>query len=247
MRGSRLGWLLRALGLLFALFVLAVAEPARADDAGFGDDSDARQKPASISGLELDLSTGYTLPVGRFEPGERVSASTSALFPLAAEIGYRINAEWFVGVHGLYAFAANSQTPNEACPDCSHNLFRLGLFGEFRLPVSPTLRLAFGLGTGPQFFNTTIDQSLQKSRSFSGWQLFEARIGSQWLATDGMALGPFVGASVGMFSTERTRCLATKRTASGACSTAERDVERRLHGGGLQLWWTIGLRAVILP
>jgi hypothetical protein len=246
MRLSRLGWVFGAwvTTLLFTVSAYADDTPSAPPESKSGATAPSS---AGVSGLELDLSSGYVLPIGRFEPGRRISESVAALVPLVADIGYRFNDEWFLGVHGFYAFGVNSKTPEKNCPDCNHNLFRIGLFGQYRYRLTPSARLAVGLGTGVQFFNTTVDQALQKSRSISGLELFELRIATEWLASEGVALGPFIGAAVGTFSTERTRCSATKKTLDGACATAERDTERRLHGAGPQLWLTIGVRAVILP
>jgi hypothetical protein len=253
------------LGATALLLSVAAVKPALADDAGFGP-ANPSTKPEEI-GLEFHIDASYLVPVGRFAPGERIASRAPVLFPFNLDVGYRFTPQWFVGVHGLYAFGIKSRESRSAfdeegaapdwsgardCPDCSHNLVRAGVVAEYRHPITASLRLALGLSSSLQIFNTTLDQQLQRSRRAMGWQFLELRAAPEWTLTRGLDIGPLLTLGVGRFWSETQVCANPSRiVGEKGCPAAESPssggVSRKLSDSGLNLWFSIGIRAAVLP
>jgi hypothetical protein len=158
------------------------------------------------------------------------------------DVGYRIDANWFVGAYGQYALGIASETSDARCPSCQHSWIRWGLQAQRRWVLNPKHALWVGLGVGQQFVNTSISGVISRSRSTRGWELMNAQFGVELQPTRGLAIGPYFSGSLGTFVERSERC-----TSQDTCPSSERQVQIELEDPSVHAWLNLGLRIVLQP
>src|SRR5262245_52611991 len=85
-------------------------------------------EPSELSGIELGLRVGYGLPLGTAYgvsglPNPKLSDLISGMIPFWADVGYRIDPNWYVG--GFFQFGIGL-VPSSLCSGitCSENDLR---------------------------------------------------------------------------------------------------------------------------
>ncbi|HEX2734339.1 MAG TPA: hypothetical protein VHM70_22170 [Polyangiaceae bacterium] len=201
-----------------------------------------QQEPASDHGPELAARVGYASAFGRIERGERIRQTLAGAVPFWVDLGYRLDSHWFVGVFGHYGLGIASATSKSDCSGCNHSWLRFGLQAQHRWLLGPRRAIWLGLGLGREYLNTSIDQHAQHSRSISGWEWLNAQFGCDFQPAEGFGVGPFLGFSLGTYTTGRERCLDET-----LCPRLERDVTKDLEAPGIHGWVNAGVRFVLFP
>ncbi len=174
-----------------AVLGLAAALPR----AGFAQEQPYMEQHvrAPSDAFELKVGTGYTQGFGNVAPGRPIDDVAGAGIGASADVDYRINIPWSIGVEGQYQEFSSAQ--NTSSRGLAVNL---GATYHF-MPVlhgDPWLRF----GTGYRFVweNDPVGApNLSVLRH--GLDVLTLKIGYDVRATEDVALGPVVGADLNVF------------------------------------------------
>lgn len=160
-------------------------------------------------GISVGLRTGWALPAGQIETGDRMSSTYSAMVPIGIDGAYRITPRFRVGLSGQYALVSTSEVTCQPPLECSAHQWRFGPMASFHpasparygstsspLPVDPWV----GLGVGYEILSIGLSSSGRHStRTESGFDL-DVSMGLDWRAAERLRLGGLIGVSIGQFS-----------------------------------------------
>ena len=183
--------------------VVVAAVAAAALPAGAQPDAQPRL------GIDLGLQVGFGVPQGRLNESIPLVLNEviSSVVPIAVDAGYRVDDRIAVGLlfqYGILRF----RDAGEACgarTDCRGSVISVAAQATLHAPVSwpfvPWLRLGGGYEwlrmrmTG-DFMNAFSDLDLR----LRGWMFGFADLGADHALLPRVALGPFVGVSVGRYN-----------------------------------------------
>lgn len=187
-----------ARGFVVVAAVVAAAVPARAQPA-------AQRK----LGVDLGLQVGFGLPYGRVNEMIPLVLNDviSSMVPIAVDAGYRVDDRIAVGLrfqYGILQFRDAGQACGPAA-NCRGSVTSVAAQVTLHAPVSwrfvPWLRLGGGYEwllmrlTG-DFNGAPADIALH----LRGWMFGLAEAGADYAVRPRLAVGPFVGLSVGRYS-----------------------------------------------
>ena len=196
--------------------------------------------PSEVHGFELGLRVGYGLPLGaafQLPTGATTqnvnwSDLISGMIPFWADLGYRINPNWYVG--GFFQFGLGFVPSNACSPgvSCSANDLRFGLNVHYHFlpegPVDPW----FGLGAAYEIWNLSgSGAGVSGSSSLRGFEFGNAQLGADYKVSPEFGIGPFVTFSVAQFS--------DASASSGGLSLSGAIQNKSIHE-----WLIFGLRGV---
>jgi hypothetical protein len=193
------------------------------------------------SGPELGARAGYVSVTGPLTNERTQRDAVIGLAEVAVDLGYRSKA-WFFGGYGGYGFGIVSNTSRSACPGCAHSRVHLGLQVQRTLFETSKHQIWLGLGTGREWFNTTISRERGANINVTGWEYASLHLGSSWRLLSGLTLGPFTSLSLGDFTNSVETC-----SDRSTCPSDQRRVERSLAGVDLHASVTTGVRITALP
>jgi len=157
-------------------------------------------------GVDLAVRIGYAIPFGDVD-GDRgsLSARVSGAVPFILEAGYRLDRHFTVGPYFQYAIAQIKENATSGCgsaTNCSGWIVRAGLEGLYHIDVDSVVAPWVGLGVGYEWtsYSGSVG-NLGFSGSASGWEFVSLQLGGDIQLAPGLALGPFVGFSVGRYDT----------------------------------------------
>lgn len=222
------------LSLLATLLATAPAIAASSDD----------------SGLELGFRTGYAFSAGHIGAvadgmDEDLSSFVSGQWPLWFDLGYRINASWYVGGYFQYGFGFVNDDHQSGCRnanvECSASDLRFGIMGRYHLGrLASTLPwVGYGLGWERASFSahgTTVDGD--RDWTWSGMEFANFQLGVDFELPHRTTIAPFISYSLGQFDNQTTT------THLGSFSET---VDQNLAKQSLHEWIFIGVRVAIAP
>ncbi len=189
--------------------------------------------------FELGARLGYSLPFGLLRAADAGSAADdvalpdvlSGQLPLTLEIGYWLTPELLAAVYGQYGFVFLETHPS-GCPegfDCSAADLRFGLELQYHVGRERDWDPWFGLGVGYEILRGNGDAGgFESTETYSGWEYLGLQAGVDFAAGSSAHLGPFVGLSLGRYTT------ASYDTPFGQ---SDEDVD------GFHQWLQLGVRA----
>ena len=160
-------------------------------------------------GVDLGLQVGFGLTYGRINENltQGLNDVVSSMVPIAVDAGYRVEDRIAVGLRFQYGILQFSDAGQACGPgaDCRGSATAIAAHVTFHAPVSwrfvPSLRLGGGYEwlhmrlTG-DFMGAPADINLH----FRGWMFGLAELGADYAVLPRLALGPFVGLSVGRYN-----------------------------------------------
>lgn len=153
---------------------------------------------APRNAAEIGVGLGYSQPTGNLtrRGGDQVSDLARGGGEVNAEVGYRIDARWLVGLYGGYGqYHAPGGTSSDIINTANGGVQAQLHFMPFQR-VDPWV----GLGVGYRGFFSTPDN--QGTRALHGIQLARARVGVDYRVSETVALGPVIGMDLTMFTSE---------------------------------------------
>lgn len=178
----------------------------------------ARGLPRSTRGLEVAFRGSYAVPFGSSSEGTGIRDLIVGLVPVQADLGYRFDAHWFVGVFGAAGIgvkgeecrddgdtapAAEGEAPAVGTKCDAPNNFRIGLLAVLHLlPTTADVSPWVGLGAGYEWLN--ISETLGRRtfvQTFSGFELLNVQAGVDFAVGSRLRVGPFAQLSLGRYST----------------------------------------------
>ncbi|WP_394850428.1 hypothetical protein LZC95_23585 [Pendulispora brunnea] len=182
-------------------------------------------------GFELDVRTGYAVPVGSLDGKSPLNAFWAGALPIGLGAGYRIHPRIYVGGYFQYAYGIMS---GRICQelDCSANDYRFGVDARFYVSQGQSTQIWIGLGAGAEFAHIRANgPSGRATFDLGGPEYAHLQVGGDYRLSSHVGIGPFVGMSLARFG-------------GGNSSTdGHIDIEdAALHG-----WLSLGLRGVFNP
>lgn len=198
--------------------------------------------PSTRGAVEIGVRVGYALPFGHegstaTDPDNtKLSDDVKGMLPLEIDAGYRVNPSVYVGLSFQYGFGfVNSDnSANAECgqsgTSCSSSDIRLDVNLQLHLAPGQTFDPWLGLGVGYEWlaFDVSVG-GVDAGVTGSGFELANLQLGGDFVAAPNLAVGPFVGLSLGQYRTA---------TPSGAAGSMSEDITNK----SLHEWLEFGLR-----
>jgi hypothetical protein len=190
--------------------------------------------PPASTGFQLSLGVGLMAPFGGAGDGSAMSGLPVQLLLADLGLGGKINESWYLGAYaGLAAGGAGSF----GCDGCAAGSARLGI--EARYSFAPAARWNPWVGYGLGFEALSVGTNDNgESIGRSGFELARLTGGVDARLVKGFGLGPYVGLSLGEYTSEST----TNDSSNISATTSSPIANKSLHG-----WLTLGVRFVIFP
>ncbi len=145
--------------------------------------------------LELGVGAGYSQGTGQITGSERVSDVARAGGEAAVDIGWRFNERWFVGGYGSFGyFRDGADMPSRV----TTRGVSAGVQGQYHLNPLHRVDPWIGFGAGYRGIYASPQDGPVESRH--GIQLARFRVGVDFRASPGVALGPVLGLDTTMFT-----------------------------------------------
>jgi hypothetical protein len=209
------------IALLPLVSVMAISSGARAQE----------DSPIDRPGLDVGLRLGFASPFGKLAGDlgggpTSISDYLSGTIPLALELGYRINADFTLGMLFQYAFGLTKNCgPGESC---SASDIRLGLEGLYRIQNESQFIPWFGVGFGYEWLSLGVSSGGESvSVGFRGFEFVTLQAGGDYRLSPYFSLGPFVSFSLGQYDTASAEMGAS----SGSRDIPNKDMHEWLQFG----------------
>ncbi|MEZ4226769.1 MAG: hypothetical protein R3B13_37855 [Polyangiaceae bacterium] len=148
-------------------------------------------------GVGLSARFGFGLPGGDVQVDAPLSDGLDSVVSIGLSLGYRLNANLFVGVVFEPGYAINSDCPDDVT--CSGWRIRSGPEITYNFAPFAKTRPWVGVGAGYEYLTLIRSRGdASVSASFHGVSLVDAMVGMDFLTARSFA-GPFVGFSVGQY------------------------------------------------
>ena len=196
-------WAIIARAAVGAVLGASIVAPALAQTAA---------EPPSLRAIELTLKVGYGLPLGH--TGHRTSLGNqplsdvvSYLVPIEVGAGYRFNSRFVAGLSVQYAFASIN---DQVYPCLREDGLGCSSHGDLRVDANVILHLGsggrfdpwVGVGAGYEWLLLTFQTGATRTDTLAGFEFANLQTGGYVKVAPGIAIGPFVGLSFGMYRTD---------------------------------------------
>ena len=191
----------------------------------------ARASPQLEFGSRIGI---FAFPLGNAVGGEPIRYTTSPMVPLELDAGLRISPMLFVGIFGRLGLAVSSSPHEPQCYQCVGHVTMLGVDALFHLAPTASPDPWVGVGLGLELpgdiykAGGSPDEPLQRRTS---GPMLEAQAGLDWQIGEHVAVGPWVGLAVGVY-TERSEFLEEQPASGGGNSSS----------AAVHFWLSVGLR-----
>lgn len=157
-----------------------------------------RQIDAPRRATEIGIGLGYSQPSGNLtmRGGDKAADLARGGGEVNAEVGYRIDARWLIGLYGGYG---QYHMPNGTSNDII-NTATGGVQAQYHIMPFQRVDPWLSLGVGYRGFFSTPDN--QGTRALHGLQLARVRVGVDYRVSETVALGPVLGMDATMFTSE---------------------------------------------
>ncbi len=190
------------------------------------------ETPPPRVGFQMDIRTGYALPMGTFAENVKMSDIASGQVPFIVDIGGKVIPELFIGGYLGLAFGGAGGRQKDLCDnsdlDCTVFDIHFGAEAQYHIlpggPVNPWI----GYGLGYESLGMSVSRNgTTTSSSVGGFEFARFMGGVDFRVTRVFGVGPFVDLSMATFS-----------TASNGATITEK---------GTHEWLTLGVRFVFFP
>jgi hypothetical protein len=209
-------------------------------------------------GLEMGLRAGYWAPLGiaigsvNAQPSASGSSSSSSTagdknvsaplsdtitgqIPIWADLGYRMNKNWYFGLYGSYGIGL---VPTNVCQNnstsCTLGDARFGGDVHFHFLPKNTVDPWLGLGFGYEVLGLTASAgSNSLHENLGGFEFVNLQAGADYKVNRGFGIGPTIMGSLAQYSNADVDLTILGKTASQSTSA----FNKTFHG-----WLAFGLR-----
>lgn len=200
--------------------------------------SAASASTGSQGGLQFGLRLGYGIPMGKTADadGADLSNSVSGQLPIWLDVGYRIIPNIYVGLYGQYGIAFINKDNNTECKadgaSCSASDFRFGVNAHYHFSPGQSVDPWVGLGIGYEIASTSFSSAAgDGSGSTKGFEFLNLQGGADFLATQGLGIGPFASFSLGQYG-------------SSSATIGGQEISGDIEKTAMHEWLVIGVRGV---
>jgi len=201
------------------------------------------QTPAPRVGFQMDIRTGYSLPMGKANgpmpvvglPEQQLSDISSGQVPLFVDIGAKVIPELFIGGYFGLAFGGAGGTTKAACElnrvDCLTVDVHFGVEAQYHILPAGQVNPWIGYGLGFESF--ALGRSVggvTVSEGYSGFEFARFMAGVDFRLSRVVGVGPFADLAM---------------TSFGSYNPGSTSVS--LPETGVHEWLTLGVRVVFFP
>jgi hypothetical protein len=182
----------------------AVEEPAPREDPTPTGKSVARR-----GAIEIGLRVAYAIPFGTRGTTEtdridmKLSDAIKGMIPIEIDAGYLVTPDVYVGLSFQYGFGFVNTSRNPVCgqpgASCSSSDVRLGANAQVRLAPGHSFDPWLGLGVGYEWWSFDASGPIINAVAASGLELANVQLGGDIVAARNVAVGPFIGVSLGHY------------------------------------------------
>jgi len=189
------------------------------------------QTPPERVGFQMDIRTGYSLPMGSFVKDVDLSNAVSGQVPFIVDIGGKPIPELFIGGYFGMGFGGFGGTSSDACKaageDCAAVGLHMGVEAQYHILPRGSVNPWVGYGLGYESLGRAVSRNgVTASASVGGFEFARLMGGVDFRLTRVFGVGPFVDLSMATYSS----------TSSGSIP------ETAMHQ-----WLTLGARFVFFP
>jgi len=186
-----------------------------------------RENPAPTGGsvaqrgaVEIGLRVAYAIPFGTQGTTDthridtKLSDWIKGMIPIEIDAGYRITPHAYVGLSFQYGFAFVNTSTTPACGgdprfsptgqslSCSSRDLRLGANAQVNLAPGHAFEPWLGLGVGYEWLSLDVSGPVINAtllKAGSGLEFVNVQLGGDIVAARNVAVGPFIGVSLGHY------------------------------------------------
>lgn len=174
---------------------------------------------------------GFGIPIGKVNGYATVDISHSVVgeIPLWLDIGYMVTPDVMLGGYGQFAPLVTRNC--DAGASCRGSDIRVGVQAQFYILPGKQVNPWCGFGFGYEVLSLSESVTGDEVKaSFRGIELAHLQAGLDFRATAAIGIGPFVGYSIGQFSSTTT---------SNTLGSTSGDLANRV----MHEWFEFGVRA----
>jgi hypothetical protein len=193
------------------------------------------QAPPPRTGFQMDIRTGYSVPMGKLAEGQKLSDTTSGQVPIIVDIGAKVIPELFVGGYlGLGFGGAGGATANSCDAngvDCVSVSLSLGIEAQYHILPAGQVNPWIGYGLGYQSLAMGASKGgVSSSISYGGFEFARLMGGVDFRVSRVFGVGPFVDLSMASY---------------GRISNGDTSID--IPETAMHQWLTLGARFVFFP
>jgi hypothetical protein len=192
----------------------------------------AEKAPDPRVGFQMDIRTGYSLPMGSYWKNADLSDVASGQVPFIFDIGGKVIPALFVGGYFGLGFGGAGGTSADSCKangaSCSAVAFHLGVEAQYHILPAGQVNPWVGYGLGYESLGAASSKNgVTTSSSVGGFEFARLMGGVDFRLTRVFGVGPFVDLSMATYS-------------SGSNGVTIQDT-------AMHQWLTFGARFVFFP
>jgi hypothetical protein len=196
----------------------------------------AQAAPPARVGFQMDVRTGYSVPMGSVDQGEKLSDFASGQVPLFIDIGGKVIPQLFVGGYLGFGFGVTKGALKQECDadnaSCSVLTLHLGVEAQYHILPDAFANpwIGYGLGFESLAFTEAVGGD-SSSASVTGFEFARFMGGVDLRLSRAFGIGPFIDLSVAQYSREHVD------------NGGDADIPNK----ATHEWLTLGVRAVFFP
>jgi hypothetical protein len=195
----------------------------------------ADEPPRARVGFQMDMRTGYSLPMGHLAQGEKMSDLVSGQVPFVVDLGAKVIPELFLGGYFGLSFGGAGGATKAACDatggSCTGIAVQLGIEAQYQIIPAGLADPWIGYGFG--FESLALSETVggtSNSLSYGGFEFARLSAGVDFRVNRVFGVGPFVDWSLGQYST-----------------ISQGSVSQDIPNTATHQWLTLGARFVFFP
>ena len=195
----------------------------------------AQEPPKARTGFQMDIRTGYSLPMGNFREGYKLSDVSSGQVPIMVDIGAKVIPQLFVGGYFGLSFGGAGGISKDSCNASNADCLTVGVnFGvEAQYHILPAALanpwVGYGLGFQSLGLSRTVS-GVSTTMSAAGFEFARFMGGVDFRVSRVFGVGPFIDLSMASYS----------KFDNGSQSVSIDDT-------AVHEWLTLGARFVFFP
>jgi hypothetical protein len=197
--------------------------------------------PPPRVGFQMALRTGYMIPFGQVDSTDSMGDTFSGQVPLIADLGWKFDPSFFLGVYGGFGIGGVSGATSALCTQsqvsCVTATLRFGIEAQYHflpsLPMNPWV--GYGIGVESTGFSASDSSGNSDSVAAAGWEFGHFMAGLDFRLSPSIGIGPMIDLSIGQYN--------TLSTSNNGNTTASGSIQSQ----ALHEWLLIGGRLVIFP
>lgn len=164
------------------------------------------QTPPPRTGFQMDIRTGYSIPMGNLMKDVKLSDMSSGQVPLMFDIGAKVIPELFLGGYFLIGFGGAGGKQSDYCKannaTCASVGLAFGIEAQYHILPANSVNPWIGYGLGFQSLGMGYDQGgTTTSIGFGGFEFARLMGGVDFRVTRVFGVGPFVDLSMAKYGT----------------------------------------------